>query len=135
MNKILYLIMVQFGISLVISNLVLADWPKLCQVSRDEMKAIYEQLNLSSEQKQSLEDNRKKNHVRIKEMMERISELRLELTQELEKSQLDATKIDQIKDELNQLQSELTDLKLEGIMEVRDILTPEQYNLFQELTR
>ena len=105
------------------------------KMKKEDMGELYQQLNLSDRQKQGLEKNRKKNHQRIKQLRQRKRELKRQLTEELKKKKLDQKRITKIKAELNQVQAQLSDLRLEGIMGVREILTPEQYNQFLETTK
>lgn len=98
-----------------------------------DWRAVYDQMNLTEEQRASLENNRKQNHEKMSQLREQIRSLRQELKQELLKPQLDEEKIKSLKVQLNEFQSQLTDLRLKGIMEVRDILTPTQYSIFTEM--
>ena len=104
------------------------------RVNKERMAEIYEQLNLSQEQKKSLAANREKNHAQIKGLKAQARSLKGQLRETLGQSEIDERKIEQLKQQLNKIQSQITDLRLEGIMEVRNILTPEQYKHFHQET-
>ena len=52
------------------------------------------------------------------------------MKQELQKQNLDTGKIDQLNNELKKLQSQLLDQRLAATLEVRKILSPEQFKKF-----
>ena len=54
------------------------------------------------------------------------------LRQELEKSQLNMQLVYQINNELKLLEAQILDNRLERILEVRKILTPEQFKKFED---
>ena len=104
-------------------------------VSKEDMTQIYEGLNLPEQQKKSLEANREAQSAKVKELKERIKLIKQQLKDEIAKPEIDQNKIEELKSELNRLQAQLTDLRVEGIMGVREILTPEQYERFDQETR
>ena len=93
---------------------------------------VYKLLDLSENQKMMLEKNRNQYHRKIKNLNDKINMLKRQLNIELEQKSLNKGKIDQIKANIDILQAQLSDLRLKGIMDVREILTPEQYkNIFR----
>ena len=56
------------------------------------------------------------------------------IRQELQKDQLNMDSINQINSELKNLQAQILDRRLEGILEVRKVLTPEQFKKFTDRT-
>jgi len=105
------------------------------KVNKDAMSNIYKSLNLTEEQKRSLEQNRRKHHGKLKSNSTKVKQLKLQINQELEKSNFDQEKVKRLKTELNRHQSGLTNTRIEGIINVREILTTEQYDLFNNLTK
>jgi Spy/CpxP family protein refolding chaperone len=87
-------------------------------------------LNLTEDQKKMLEANKNQNREGMKTLFQSIKEKRSLIREELQKSQLDIGKINQIQGELKELQAKMLDHRLEGILEVRKILTPEQFKKF-----
>ncbi|MFA5261080.1 MAG: periplasmic heavy metal sensor [Candidatus Omnitrophota bacterium] len=99
-------------------------------VSKEDMAALYDRLNLTEKQRVQLEENRKRHHARIKALTDQLASSHQQLNTELERPVLDKVKIDEIKGQIDRLQTEVSDLRLKGILDVRAILTPEQYEIF-----
>ena len=98
-----------------------------------KIQEIYGQLNLSSEQKKQLDENKQKHRDNMKSSFEKMHSLRQEMRQELTKSELDMNKINGLQSQMKSLQSEMIDRRLESILDVRKILTPEQFAKFNAL--
>ena len=95
-------------------------------------KQLYEGLGLTEGQKKLLEENRKKSRGReevlFKEMRGKMEMIRRELQNET----LNMEVIYRINNDLKQIQAQMLDDRLEGILEVRKILTPEQFKKFED---
>jgi Spy/CpxP family protein refolding chaperone len=91
---------------------------------------IYKDLNLTAEQKKLLDENKNQNRQEMKALFQSIKDKRALLQQELQKDQLDMGKINQIQGEMKEFQGKMLDRRLTGILEVRKILTPEQFKKF-----
>lgn len=91
---------------------------------------LYKELSLTDEQKKLLEENKEKNRAQVKALFQQMKDKRTLLSQELQKPTLDMEKIQQINNDMKTLDSQMSDLRLEGILEVRKILTPEQFGKF-----
>ena len=91
---------------------------------------LYKDLNLSQEQKKLLEENKKGRREEMKSLFSQMKEKREAIRSELQKNELNIGKITQINNELKILSAQMLDRKLEGILEVRKILTPEQFRKF-----
>ena len=102
---------------------------------KDRMKEIYDKLNLTEEQKKKIEDNRLKHQESSKATFGEMTSLRENLNQELMKTQLDMNRIKEIQSQIKAVQSRLVDERLEAVLEIRGILTPEQFTQFLSLTR
>ena len=94
---------------------------------------IYNQLNLTEEQKKLLEDNKSKSRGKMKTSFEKKRSLREAMRQELMKTELDMSKIDDLQSRLKTNHAEMTDHRLNSILEVRKILSPEQFAKFLSL--
>ena len=105
------------------------------KVSKQDMFRVYEQMKLSDDQKTSLEKNREKHHAAGEKLKKEMRQLKQKLKDELAEPELDEKKISDLKSKINTLQSKLTDLRVNGIMGVRQILSPKQYQLFDQETR
>ncbi|MFH1415611.1 MAG: Spy/CpxP family protein refolding chaperone [Elusimicrobiota bacterium] len=97
------------------------------------VNAIEEELQLTKEQKEVIEEQRyqdRREGVRIE------SELRLkmlDLQHELKKTKMDDKKIDRLIDETGDLHKEKMKFQVDGIRNLRKILTDEQWEKFSEM--
>ncbi len=95
---------------------------------------IYNDLGLTNEQRKLLEENKNKHKEQTKALFTQMRQKMTSLRQELEKSELNMQEIYQTNNELKQLQVQMLDNRLERILEVRKILTPEQFKKFEDKT-
>ncbi len=109
------------------------------EAMREKMKTrmieVFKQLDLSPEQEKQLKAHRDKKKEQGKSIHESIKAKREEMMIELQKQELNVAKIDKIKSELKSVKSKKDDHMIEGILEIRKILTAEQFTKFTELTR
>ncbi|MDD5060182.1 MAG: periplasmic heavy metal sensor [Candidatus Omnitrophica bacterium] len=96
---------------------------------------IYKELNLSAEQQKKLEENRKGQREKMKEIFSAMKEKQAQLQQELKKTDVKEASVEPIVSEIKSLQGKLMDLKIKGIFAVKETLTPEQFAKFQEMTK
>ncbi len=94
---------------------------------------IYAQLKLTDEQKKKLEDNKAKHHEQKGGAFKKMRSLREALKQELMKPALDMNKINDIQAQIKAFQAQMADDRLNHILEVRGILTAEQFAKFNAL--
>lgn len=110
------------------------DGSALSKVSAEKKDAkrqkFYKELNLTDEQKKLLKENKNKNREQMKILFEGIKEKKALIREEVQKDELNMEKINQLQNELKALQTQMIDHRLEGILEVRKILTPEQFKKF-----
>lgn len=100
----------------------------------EKHQKMLDQLNLTPEQKKQLEDNKAKNREEMKATFENMSTYREELKAELMKPELDMNKINGIQSQVKTLQSQMIDNRLSSILDVRKILTHEQFEKFIDIT-
>ena len=93
---------------------------------------LYKDLGLSDEQRKLLEENKNKHREQTKALFVQLRQKTILLHQELEKSELNIQAIYQTNNELKQLEAQMLDNRLERILEVRKILTPEQFKKFTD---
>lgn len=109
---------------------------EMMRKKKDEMKAkMIKDLGLTEEQQQKLEDHRNKHRSQMEANKEVSENLHEQLKAELEKTEVDVAKIYSIHQQIKTLNNEEADHRLEGILEVRKILTAEQFKKFQEKTQ
>ncbi|MDD5669617.1 MAG: periplasmic heavy metal sensor [Candidatus Omnitrophica bacterium] len=97
-----------------------------------KMQQFFQELNLTEEQKKLLNDNKNKHREQMKIIFQQKKDKMALIRQEVQKNELDMEKIIQINNELKELESKMLDLMLQGILDVRKILTAEQFKKFME---
>jgi Spy/CpxP family protein refolding chaperone len=106
---------------------------------REKMKAkmleVFKQLDLSPEQKEQLKAHRKDHRGQGKEFRENMKAKKEAIRNELQKEELNMENVYTIHKELKDLLVQKADHRLEGILEVRKILTAEQFRKFCELRK
>lgn len=96
---------------------------------------IWDQLNLTPEQKKQLEENKAKNRESMRTTFEKMRSCRDSLKDELMKPELDMNKINGVQSQIKSLQSKIVDDSLNSVLGVRKILTHEQFEKFIAITR
>ena len=94
---------------------------------------LYADLKLTKEQEALLAQNRSKRKEETSALFTQMRENMATMRQALEADTLDMQKIQQVNGKLKEIQAKVIDSRLEGILEVRKILTSEQFKKF--LTR
>ena len=110
-----------------------AEGPSQKWHSGQRIQEIYSQLNLTDDQKKQLEANKQQHRAKMESARQEIKADKEALKEELMKPQLDMTKINAIHDQIKSLQYQMEDDKLNSILAVRAILTPEQFSKFVNL--
>lgn len=96
------------------------------------MQELLKDLNLSEGQKKLLEEHRTKHREEMGALRKSMRDLREQMHQELQKQDLDMGKINELLGKIKETQAKIFDYRLEGILAVHRILTPEQYKKFAE---
>ena len=96
---------------------------------------IFKELHLSQEQIQSLLMNRANQMDSMKESMDSLQANWRALKNELEKNVTDREKILRLASEMKSIQGTMVDMRIKSILEVRQVMTPEQFAQFQEKMR
>jgi Spy/CpxP family protein refolding chaperone len=97
------------------------------------IQEIYQQLNLTDDQKKQLDANKQEHRAKMEAARQEVKADKEALHGELMKTQLDIPKIHQIHERIKALQSRMEDEKLNSILAVRAIFTPEQFLKFTDL--
>ena len=90
-------------------------------------------LNLSPEQKSQITKQQDMNKEKENELRDKMHAKRLELKQELEKSEVDTNKVNAIIVDIKTLTGEQLDLRVNSILAMKQILTPEQFKKLQDM--
>jgi len=109
------------------------------QMSEEERaerrEKMHEFLGLTAEQEVQLKNHSEAHRAQRDRIRSALKEKRDALRSELRKADLDTDRISSLKNELIDLEAEKVDSLVSGILEVREILTPEQFARFQEFGR
>lgn len=93
---------------------------------------MVEELGLSGEQQEQLRQQKETRRQEHQELREALREAQEALKEELSREDIDQSKLDSIAGGLKQLNNRMVDDRIEGILKMREILTPDQYRKFQE---
>lgn len=99
------------------------------------MDNLTRELDLTPEQQGQIKKQRSEHRKKNRELKDEVSAKRLELKQELERQTTNKKRIDSIVAELKILMGNQLSQRVEGILSIREILTPEQFNKFQQRAR
>ncbi len=140
MKTIKLSMLAMLGMLFLAAPLVHADEPEVAGIAEgrqkfmekmeQKMQEVYKDLNLTDEQKKALDENKTKNRAQTKELFKQMKDKKDAIRDELQKETLDSAKIEQIHNELKQLSNQMLDNRFNGILEVRKILTQEQFKKF-----
>lgn len=101
---------------------------------RDEMRTrMKTELNLTKEQEKKLETHRIDQRAEMEKLILVVKEKREELKKGLEDPQLNRGSLERINSDLKDAQNDMADKRLEGILYVREVLTPDQFKKFLAL--
>ncbi len=95
---------------------------------------IEKALNLTPQQQQKLQDNRIAQRERMSQLINQMKAKHQILRQELKKPSVTKASVAPIVAEINSLQAQLINLRIDGILAVKEILSPEQFVKFQQMT-
>jgi Spy/CpxP family protein refolding chaperone len=98
------------------------------------IREVYNQLNLTEGQKKQLDENKDLHHQRMKDLYGESRSLKDSLNQLLMQPAMDMDKVNAVQSRLKNIESEKIDDRLNSILDVRQILTPEQFVKFIEFT-
>ena len=96
---------------------------------------MFEKLGLTEEQKQALKAHKEGHHNEMKALRGQIKEKRKVFRQALENPDMDDKAITAANNEIKALRNNLADNRLDGVLKVRKILTPEQFKKFNEMKK
>ena len=97
------------------------------------IQEIYNQLDLTDAQKAQLDANKAQHRAKMDNIRKSMKINKEELRAELMKSQLNMLKISAIHEKTKAILSQMEDEKLDSILAVRNLLTPEQFSKFASM--
>jgi Spy/CpxP family protein refolding chaperone len=98
-----------------------------------QREGILKELNLTPEQQQKLEENRKAQREDMAKLHQAIKEEHAKLQEELKNPGVTRSTVEPLVNEIKSLQAQLIDHRINGIFAVKEILTPEQFVKFNQM--
>jgi len=95
---------------------------------------ITKELNLTPEQQDKLAVNRKAQREEVAKLLAAIREKQVKLGEELKNPAVTRAAIEPLANEIKALQAQLIDCRINGIFVVKQILSPEQFAKFGQMT-
>ncbi|MBF0571084.1 MAG: Spy/CpxP family protein refolding chaperone [Candidatus Omnitrophica bacterium] len=92
-------------------------------------------LNLTDDQAKQLKDNKQKEKELMKNIFEQIKSNREAFNVEIVKATSDMNKVNDLQNKLKTIQAQMVDNRLNSILDIKKILTPEQYAGYMALKR
>ncbi len=123
-------------VSVLVSGVYADEAYKESRYSEDGLKErVIKKLNLTQEQQGKLAEHRKAHRESMMKLRAAMKEERAELQEELRKPDFTEATVRPLVEEIKALQSEMIDLRVDGVFAVKDILTPEQFVKFQQIVK
>jgi len=98
----------------------------------DKHEWMVKQLGLTEEQQEQMREHRREQMERQRALWEETRAKREELADELQKTKINEARIRELADQLKDLAGQGIDSRIEGILTMKSILTPEQFEQFHE---
>ena len=108
------------------------DKPKNARMNKRQevVENLIDNLGLSQEQVEQIKKNKKAEIEKNRELHASLREYRQELKSELEKPESDNAEIERIAKSIKSIQADMVDVRIENVLKVKLILTPEQFREF-----
>jgi len=100
-----------------------------------EQSEIAGELDLTAEQKSQLKEQRYQDELQKMRVRSDLKIKELELRHEIEKDEADTTKIKAVVEDIKRLQGQLLDNRVDSVLKVKGILTPEQFEKMQSVAQ
>lgn len=101
----------------------------------EKMKRMSSELKLTPEQEKKLKEHKQAHREASKTLWEAVRAKKDELEKELSNPKFEENKVKALHSEITALKAKLADHRLQGILEVRRILSPEQFTKFQDMMK
>jgi Spy/CpxP family protein refolding chaperone len=136
---------IQLIIGVLIMSALIAS-PAFCDGSRnhpgpgprgegpeDKMAEIEKKLNLTPEQDKLLKEAKTAHRAEMESMMQTMDTKHKELQAEIAKPGVTKQQIEPIANQIKALQSQMVDHRIDGILKIKHILSPEQFKKLESL--
>lgn len=94
---------------------------------------LFKELNLTPEQRQQLEENRKAQREEMLSTRKAMEKSHAKLQEAMKDPAVTKSTVEPIVNEMKALQAKMIDGRIDGIFAVKQILTPEQFAKFQQI--
>jgi Spy/CpxP family protein refolding chaperone len=94
---------------------------------------LMDKLDLTEEQRETLTAQREENWKKMKELREAMNENRQALREELLKDDYSKAAVKKTVSEMKDVQGEMIEQRVDHFLQMKEVLTPEQYRKFTEL--
>lgn len=108
------------------------DNPGRMQRHENKMEKIIQELNLTPQQQEQIKQLRAQREGQAKSLRDGLRSARQSLKAELDRQNIDEAKVKTIAQELKQLEGQMIDMRISRVLEMKKVLTPEQYQILQE---
>ncbi len=105
---------------------------KYQQQMRQDFEKISKELNITEEQKQKINELMQADLTKKKELRQQIKEKSDAIDEELMKEKFDIYVVNKLSEEIQQLNAEIAKINIESKLNVRNILTFEQYSRMEQ---
>ena len=96
---------------------------------------IFDGLNLTPEQQEKIKAHKEENVVKTNSLRDQMKNKREELRVEMKNPNMDLAKVQSLTNDVKNLIGQLIDLKVDGVVFLKQTLTPEQFVKFQEILK
>jgi len=111
-----------------------ADNPTQTKPVREKLREHFsKELNLTPEQQSKLTENRKAQHEKMMQLRKTMGEEEAKLREALKAPGVTKSSVEPIANEIKSLQAQLIENRIDGILAVRQILTPKQAAKFDQM--
>jgi Spy/CpxP family protein refolding chaperone len=110
-------------------------WGRRTEGGQGRFGNIVKELKLSPEQQQQIVEQRKKEREQAQQIREKLKATRDELSRQLDKENPDKAKVYSLVSEMKELIGKRIEQKVDRILSLREILTPEQFRKLNERTK
>ncbi len=122
-----------FGVALALALSALRRLPEGGgPLERQRAERVFRKLGFSPEQIESMHRHRFTQEGMIRQRLAQLKEKIQQVKEELEKRDSDEAALAALSQEMKALQSQIIDLRIQGILEVKKSMTPEQFESFQK---
>ena len=108
---------------------------KINKAGKGDFDEISKELNLTPQQQQQITQRRAKEKQQAQDFVQKLQACRQSLNQELEKDAPDRAKVSALAAEMKELIGSRVQSRIEGILALKEILTPEQFKALRNKPR